>query len=236
MIQPIKKKSIYKSVFDSLVKVIQNEEIAVGEKLPTEAILAEQFQVGRNSIREALKSLELMDIISSQSGVGMIISKNAIRNINLINILRSKVPKSKSFEMWETRLIIEPQMTELAIIRATDEQRKKIYDLASMSVETFNSGDYKWEKGGNFHKLISEASGNSILSNLLDIVNNIIQTRIEFIIHYKESDNELGESLLDNHLKIAECFINHDPEKGRRIMYEHLKIAFDYIKDNPDPE
>ena len=84
----VKRPSLTKQLMDEIIRSIETGELAVGAKMPPEAEMAETLQVSRNSLREALKSLETFGIIQSIHGQGTFISQNAIQRIPNIEVLQ----------------------------------------------------------------------------------------------------------------------------------------------------
>ena len=168
MIQPIVHKSVYKEVFYNIINLIKDSEFAYGDKLPGELELSESFKVSRNSVREALKSLEILGVITSKSGLGTIVSENATRNIGYFDMITSIDDKNIIADMWETRLIIEPGLTYKAIERADNDDIRKIKEQADLSkVRAEEKKIVNWDDGLDFHNVIYSIAGNKLLKGFL---------------------------------------------------------------------
>lgn len=80
-------KKVFLEIVKQLKELIDKEHIKPGDKLPSERVLSERFAVGRSSVREALRSLELLGLIETRQGGGTFLSSG--QNIQLVEILSS---------------------------------------------------------------------------------------------------------------------------------------------------
>ncbi|MCG8482861.1 MAG: FadR family transcriptional regulator [Clostridia bacterium] len=236
MIKPIAKRSVYKEVFDYIIKMITDGEISLGEKLPNEMELAESFQVSRNSVREALKSLEIMDIITSKAGTGTIVSPTALRNIKYLNLFTTLDQKNVTYDLLESRLIIEPELTFLSIVKSTKSDIANLEKIIQDSVDSLNNKTYRWNLGQPFHDEIARISRNKYLEQFLSATaDEISAVRSRHILSLDQ--NELL-SELEEHKEILDCFKKKDAERGRKIMRDHLNSAiellYEFIKEDDE--
>lgn len=96
-------------IVKQLRQLIQDENVSVGGKLPSERVLAEQLQVGRSTIREALRSLELLGLIETRRGEGTFLSD--FRNHQLVEILSTFILQEYKTQedLHATRYILEKE-------------------------------------------------------------------------------------------------------------------------------
>src|SRR5690606_3742762 len=113
--------SIYQDVLNEIINLIKNGEWTAGDRIPTETELARIFQVSRNSIREALKILDHLNIISSKAGSGTHVSEESLQNIQKMELIHTLRQNSTYESLMDTRLIIEPELTYRAALNATEE-------------------------------------------------------------------------------------------------------------------
>ena len=116
MLSPVKNTKIYEIVMEQIKDIVKKGEVKSGEKLPSERELGEKLEVSRASIREALKSLQILGLIESKHGEGNFINKNfensLLEPLSIVFLLLG----SKSEDVLELRKIIEPQIAALAAI------------------------------------------------------------------------------------------------------------------------
>ncbi|GLY95295.1 FadR/GntR family transcriptional regulator [Actinoplanes sp. NBRC 103695] len=148
--------------------MVTSGELGPGDRLPKEADLAERLGLSRNSLREAVKALSLIKILDVRQGDGTYVTSLA-PNL-LLESLSFVVDFHRDdtvLEFMEVRRILEPAAAALAAERMTAEQltglRKVLGDLGpDPSVEALVANDLE------FHRLIAEGAGNSVLCSLID--------------------------------------------------------------------
>jgi GntR family transcriptional regulator, transcriptional repressor for pyruvate dehydrogenase complex len=148
--------------------MVTSGELGPGDRLPKESDLAERLGLSRNSLREAVKALSLIKILDVRQGDGTYVTSLA-PNL-LLESLSFVVDFHRDdtvLEFMEVRRILEPAAAALAAERMTAEQltglRKVLGDLGpDPSVEALVANDLE------FHRLIAEGAGNSVLCSLID--------------------------------------------------------------------
>ena len=112
----LERQSLTKQLMDVLIQNICTGDLPAGEKLPPEAELAEQLRVSRNTLREALKTLETFGIIESLHGQGTFVSATALQRIPNIEILKLLSENHDVQSLLDARLVIEPGLARLAAL------------------------------------------------------------------------------------------------------------------------
>ncbi|MGO3889329.1 MAG: FadR/GntR family transcriptional regulator, partial [Paenalcaligenes sp.] len=107
---------LYRVIADQIASKIQQGEFSVGSRLPSERELAEQLQVSRASIREALIALELEGYVAVRVGTGVFVLSDQQRNLNQSPDVSQPAQVDNDFGpfgLLETRLLLEPESAEL---------------------------------------------------------------------------------------------------------------------------
>lgn len=157
---------VYIEIIRELNHIIQEDDLKAGDKLPSERELSERLNVGRSSVREALRSLELLDLIETRRGEGTFIK--SIGGHRLVEVLASfflREKKARS-DLAETRKIIEIEALRLATNRINENQLLNLEALIQKSKQSWKKGDFPVEEDYLFHKIIVEACHNSLLMNI----------------------------------------------------------------------
>src|SRR5713226_912832 len=120
-LRPIRKTRAYEEIVRQVQSLTEGEALKPGDRLPSERELAEQFQVSRVTVRQALSVLQAMGLVESRVGDGTFAggSHNSVVTV-LAPMLHP--PKSTLLEQLELRRLIEPEIARLAAERATDAQ------------------------------------------------------------------------------------------------------------------
>lgn len=224
-IAPIVSKQKYESVAEQIMLMIRDNTFTEGSYLPTEAELASVFQVGRSSVREAIKSLQIAGILTSSAGKGTLVTDNAMIAIANYDLGELIMDESSLSELIELRCIIEPAAAALAALRRTDE------DIALMS-ETVENMEGVTDKskllrlGHKFHSLMLSASKNRSMKQFHDSIS--LQ-----LLKMRERDFLSSEIFIrdsSTHREILDAIINKEEIKAKELMLKHLETDYkDYI-------
>lgn len=122
---PVPKKTLGQKTEDRLMKFILDEPIRVGEKIPNEYELTELFKVGRSTVREAVKGLVSRGVLEVRRGDGTyVISTNYMEN-DVLGFGSVQDKYQLAMDLFEVRLMFEPEIVMLACKNATEEQIKE---------------------------------------------------------------------------------------------------------------
>ncbi|RXI98532.1 FadR family transcriptional regulator [Anaerobacillus alkaliphilus] len=157
---------VYIEIIRELNHIIQEDHLSTGDKLPSERELSERLNVGRSSVREALRSLELLDLIETRRGEGTFIK--SIGGHRLVEILASFFLREKKArnDLAETRKIVEIEALRLACDRIDENQLSKLENLITQSKHSWENGNFPVEEDYLFHKTIVESCQNRLLLNI----------------------------------------------------------------------
>jgi GntR family transcriptional regulator, transcriptional repressor for pyruvate dehydrogenase complex len=193
-------------------------ELRPGDRLPSERELARQLCISRPSLRESISHLATFGILKSVHGVGTFVTAG---------LQRSPVTRFDEFydsgyrQMFETRLVLEPEIAFLAAERATERQ---IHDLADAVLEMSASADNPDEylvHDIRFHRMVTLACGNPVLGALMETV------KASAFDHRCHNDGESLElqKYAEEHRKIYRAIRSHNPAGARLAMERHLNLC-----------
>lgn len=206
---------LYRVVADRIQELIRNENIAAGERLPSERDLATKLSVSRASLREALIALELGGVIEVRGGSGVYVSE-------LPEPAALPEAGPGPFEVLSARRLIESEIAAIAARVATDSAIDAIMQ-AVVEMERHHA-DYSSNEQDdrNFHLAIARATGNSALVGSL---NYLWDQRGRLWHKLKEhfQTEELRQETLKDHRRILEAIAAHDPAAARKAMRAHLE-------------
>ncbi len=213
-VKKIKKVRVYEEIVEQLKDIIESGELQVGERLPSERELAEQFAVSRVSIRQALTVLETVGLIERKIGGG---TYTISPNDDAIKRKLSQI-KSSIFEPMEVRMMLEPQIAMLAAKRANEDNIKEIEFYIKEQEKKIAAEQLITDEDGKMHMAIARATNNTIVISLLETINEMVwETR-------KNSISAEGGSQrsLEGHKEILEAIKNHDQDAAYEAMKKHL--------------
>lgn len=233
MYSPIKRLSASNQIYDYLLLQITSGFWPIGTKLPSETLLASQFEVSRQSIREALQRLRALGIIESRQGKGSFVVGNTLFEAVGTILSNSSVNEIQIIELLEFRKIFEPYCVKKAVEVATDEQILSLAEFApSVDDIAFNGQTIDktvFQLDILFHKKIVELSGNSLFLSLYDVMSEIRNEHTSFFVAVRMDYNKI----LSEHHDIYNSILKRDSELASKQMYDHLIFVEHYFSAPP---
>ncbi|MCT4598037.1 MAG: FadR family transcriptional regulator [Vallitalea sp.] len=212
-------------IADDIRKMILEKELQPGDKLPNEIELTDMLNIGRSTVREAIKILVSTNILEVKRGKGTYVSENpgVLKDPLGITFMEDSNLLLHFFEM---RIIIEPQIAELAAIRATEKdimKIKKAYEQVELAIK--NNTDHT-SSDIDFHNAIAKSTHNPIINRIVPIINDGIKGG-----YAKTKDiPESGEVVLIHHKKIFQAIKNKKQDLAKQYMKEHILYGFNETK------
>jgi GntR family transcriptional repressor for pyruvate dehydrogenase complex len=213
---------LYRRLADSIAAEIESGKYAVGERLPTERELAEQYGVSRPTLREALIALEMLGMIEARHGLG-------------IYVTRASMPMAASsydfeigaFELIEARRLFEGEAAALAAATIDEEQLAELERLlARMADEDELKGE---DADKEFHMVIARATGNGAI---IATVENLWELRNRSPLARNILSRARGAGLeprMVEHRRVLDALRAHDPAAARQAMRDHLERVIDHL-------
>ena len=204
---------------DKIKQMILSGRVRPGEKLPREADLAAELGLSRNSLREAVKALTLINVLDVRQGDGTYATSLAPSLLlEALSFIVDFHRDDTVLDFLEVRRILEPAATALAAIRMPDEDRielGKVLDAAdaSMPMEEFVAADME------FHRQIAIGSRNSVLPSLVDSM-SAPTTRARIWRGMTETGAQ--ERTLGEHRAIYRAIMNRDADLARSCATIHI--------------
>jgi GntR family transcriptional repressor for pyruvate dehydrogenase complex len=217
----------YEKVIDYIKKKILEGSLKQGEKLPPERDLAEILDVSRNSVREAIRSLEVIGIITSTQGAGNSISCNFEKSLFEAMSMMFLMKKIDYSQLGELRAGLEQQAISLAVNRITNEQMLILDNIIKKATNSNNEiENVVLDK--KLHYTIAEASGNQLILEILQVLSNVMDIFISDL-RRQILRSDKGKNYLQNaHEQMVICLKNKDRQGACEAMTEH----FDLINQN----
>lgn len=170
-------KSLSERTANELYKmIVLQKKFAAGEKLPNENELSISLGVSRTTLREAVHYLIAQGILSVQRGRGTFISED-LSMFNKYDM--GSLSHARLADMYEIRLMFEPQCIMLACFRATEEELQRIFDQAQL-VEQLVRTNGNWpDEDQRYHEMIAAASHNEFIIRMFPIINAAVNEAME---------------------------------------------------------
>jgi DNA-binding FadR family transcriptional regulator len=227
MFRPLKKKRFSDQIADLVQKKILEDNLEVGTGLPSEIEMAQEFQVSRSVIREALRILEISGLVNIKKGPtgGIFVSYGyqapIIRSLN--NLIASG--EVTVDHLFDARLLIEPHIAGQAALHANDEDLKKFQALFEDSGSHLDDPVRLKQNNLEFHLLLARASGNPVLAVMLESVFELLAERtLSFV------DLALERKFYKIHKAIFEVITRRQPEETSRLIRLDIMDVMETIK------
>lgn len=207
---------------EAIIKIkemIVSGELGPGSRLPREADLAERLGLARSSLREAVRALSLMNILHVRQGDGTYVtSLDSCLLLDALNFVVDFHRDDSVLQLLEVRRVIEPAAAEMAAVRIADDQLECLATLldkgdAALSVDELVANDLE------FHRKVAGASGNDVLSSLIDGFSAPTQ-RVR--IWRGLTEHGALERTLSEHRAIYDALAAHQPDVAKSWMTVHI--------------
>lgn len=236
--QRVKPKKIYEEVAEQIEAMIVDKRLKPGEKIASVQSLAEQFQVGRSAVREALSALRAKGYLEMRQGEGTFVRAydhtvvtHAISSAVLMNVQQIR-------ELLEVRKFLEVGAAGTAAERRSEsalEEMKAALDEMERHVEDEAVGE---RADVSFHLAITRASGNGMLQQLMNTVaETMTATMRDSRRLWLYSDASNAKKLLLEHQAIYEAIAAQKRQEAEQLMFQHLdkveQTLCRFLENNP---
>lgn len=230
MFKSVKSNKISEHIIEQFRKAIFEGRLKPGDKLPSEKELLKTFNVSKATLREALRSLEILGFLEIRKGVsgGAFVTEVDMKKAKdcFTNFLVFKNLSLK--DLAEVRLILEPYIAEKAALLINEEDLKKLENL-NKECEYVLNNNIPIESRKNeieYHRIIGSVTGNPILMFILDFVENLLIDTKKIL----KPGKEFSLKVLKAHKRIYKALSERNPKKAREEMVKHvLEVEKDLI-------
>lgn len=211
-----KRRQLADQIAEDLQERILKGEWKQGEKLPTEFELIELLNVGRGTIREAVKILVARNILEIRRGNGTYVVENPGQMEDPFGFAFYSDKIRLADDLCEVRLLLEPDIASLAAQRATKEEVAYIEECCRKVEETIARGEPHMEADILFHEAVAAASHNRVVANIVPVIQQGVSVFVE-VTNYS-----LTEMTVQTHRQVADAIARHDSNAAYAAMREHL--------------
>ena len=226
VVEPIGKKKLPVEVARAIERIIIDNNLQPGDRLPSQMELSQSLNVGTRSVREALKTLETRGLIETHQGKGIYIKNNnldfflSVLNDSLIFDISKD--RNLLLELTDVRKMIETNVIYEVAKRPDKELLQTLIEIfdgmehsieGEPHVEEYNRLDIK------FHKAIIGASGNKIIITLYKYLSNLLKRSV------RETGYMEGSLLegFEDHRGLIEALVGRNPEMAKELMENHIQ-------------
>jgi len=216
--ETVRRNKVYEEVARQIERLIL-KKLQPGDKLPSERELAETLQVSRSSIRDAIRSLELMGMVEPRQGVGTIVCEISAESV--VNPLANALKRKEELinELLDFRKMLEPPLAARAATHASADEISEMEDILDRQQEKLRQGDNAIAEDSEFHYSIALASGNSVVLKVLDTLMDLLRDTRERNLQVEGRP----EKSVAGHRRILSAIKRHDAEAAKAAMRRHIE-------------
>lgn len=219
LIQPLSRQSLADDLAQKIQQLIRKRAYAAGERLPSIAVMAANFQVGAPTIREALKTLEAVGVVEIRHGSGVYVARTDNSLVIKNPVFDGAVSKKLLLDLIEARIPIETTTVALACANGTAEQFAEMERLLAHAEANIEDDGVLNETNLAFHQQIAIASDNSVLQQLLAVLTKLFSREQRIILdiqNMREQDHA-------EHLAIVAAIKQRQVQLAVSRMRAHLE-------------
>lgn len=212
-------------IADSILSMITVEQrFLPGSKLPNENILSKELNVSRTTLREAIRILATGGILEIRRGRGTFVREDfAINQGGEFSSLASAKVKAK--DLYEMRLIFEPEAAYYAAQRGTEEEIQRILALGAEIEERIRQKKDRTKVEQAFHKSIARATHNEFMNQLMPVIYEGINKGVRLSQAYEEVE----QATLIEHRMLMDFLKSRNAEGARNAMRIHILHAMEQL-------
>ncbi|MFD8562103.1 FadR/GntR family transcriptional regulator [Streptosporangium canum] len=221
--QPVRRTRAFEDVIARIEERIAGDGLTVGDRLPGERQLAEQLQVSRSSVREAMRVLETLGVVSSQVGrgpdAGAVLTARPAGALTDLLRLHLGLASLSLEEVIDARLMIEQWSAARAAGHGAD--LSALSDALERMDQAATAEDFV-EHDTAFHVAIAEASGNRLIAAMMRSLRDSVR---RYAIEAVERLGDTGGLMADHHL-IRQAIASGSPSEASAAVETHLRRAY----------
>lgn len=210
-------------VLKQIRTLILEEKLRPGDRLLGEREMAVELGVSRTTLREALRTMELLGWLEIKPGGGTFIRDAQLNEVISPLALALSVEPARIEELWETRITLEVECAGLAALRASEEDLKGIADALREMKYSVGDLEVYAKADAQFHFLVAQASQNSMMNRLLQTFVVHILELIKKAGPLRFSHDVGGLDTIQEHISIYEAIASRNAEEARAQMRKHLE-------------
>lgn len=226
MIEPVKRLNVTDSIVNQIKELVLQGKLNKGDKLPPERELMNLFEVGRPSLREALKVLEAQGLIE-KTQKGTIITGNHDKFFTDSLMFQLYFSSADWNDIFESRKFFERELTYLAAKKATlndfEEMEITISDM-ELAINSNNQEEYV-RSNLLFHEKIAKSSKNLVMYHLYQSINNLVEhAQLQAVVV-----PGIKNDSLHYHKEILNAMKLRNAELASELMVQHISSVYKYL-------
>jgi GntR family transcriptional repressor for pyruvate dehydrogenase complex len=227
----VKPKRVFEEICDQIRQDLVEGKLKPGDKLPPERALAEQFNVSRVALREALRALEIAGIVTMLKGSngGAVILDGTFNTVTQSIADIRRLGRISLTQVGEARILIQELVIRMAIRRASAEEIDALELNVARTARYVAERDFesRMEASQEFYRLLAKASGNELIVILNDSLAAIMRPYVTYVVR------TLNYDVVRHRRKFLKLFGERNEAKAIQEMTSHLRKIHELIGEAP---
>ncbi|WP_327070968.1 FadR/GntR family transcriptional regulator [Kitasatospora sp. NBC_01302] len=213
--------SLVDLVIEQLERLISEGEWPVGSRIPAEPLLVEQLDVGRNTVREAVRALVHTGLLEARQGDGTYVRASS----DFGAAVQRRLRRAADLEMYEVRAALERDAARYAAQRRTEDDLRALRAALARRDDAWRAGDVAAfvDADVSFHRAVAAAAHNAVLAELYEHLSDALRSALRAVVDQPLPDPVRHQ--FDAHAAIVDAIEARDADAAERHALAHLAEA-----------
>lgn len=220
-LKPVNKKSISDHIVHQIITLISTGELKAGQRLPSERELCVRFGAGRSSLREALRCLSIMGVLTARVGEGTSVAMDGNKFLETVLHWRMSTERHDIEDLMEVRIALEGVSCAAAARKSDESDLRKLQELVMKMENSVDNPKRFAELDLEFHLALARASKNKLLFDLITLIRGQLERGVARVLR---TPHAVPLSVKE-HRAVLEAIIQRKPERARAAVQAHLTAA-----------
>ena len=226
--KPVRTRRVFEVICDQIRDRISRGELRPGDRLPSEKELAEQFNISRTAVHEAMRSLEVSGLVEVRTGINGGSFIHSGNNLGIKQVVQDMVALGQVSiaNVTEARVELMATAIRLACERATDEDLDLIETDIIYHTQLFENGGGSRNSQSviRFYELIARATHNQVIVMMVEALSEVIRTLLAQVGPSPRKD------IMSVRRKVLLLMRERNPKAAIEAMTKYLLLVNDYLE------
>jgi GntR family transcriptional regulator, transcriptional repressor for pyruvate dehydrogenase complex len=220
-VKPVLKRSISDDIVQQLITLISSGELKPGHRLPSERELCLRFGAGRSSLREALRCLSIMGVLTARVGDGTSVATDGNKFLETVLQWRMGMQQHDIEDLMQVRIALEGISSAAAADHGSEEDFKALQDLLAKMENAVEDPKRFAALDFEFHLALASVSKNKLVFDLISLIRGQLERGVARVLRSAEA---IPLSVKE-HREIVDAVIARKSQVASAAMNTHLQAA-----------
>ncbi len=220
-VRPIRKNSISDDIVQQIISLISSGDLKAGQRLPSERDLCVKFAASRTSLREALRCLSIMGVLTARAGEGTSVAMDGVKFMETVLQWRMSTELHDIEDLMEVRIALEGIAAASAAENGKEADLKRLQDLVAKMEVSVNDAKRFAALDLDFHLSLAKASNNKLIHDLITVIRGQLERGVAKVLQLPKA----MPLSVEEHKAILQAVFARQPEEARAAMQAHLNTA-----------